>query len=206
MTRAPEYNDFRRIDNDTEGKQARRDVNDGDGGYNYAKDKATNDKLYGGAGNDVFVFDGGKDVIYNYASNDRIVCDDGFDGVKIKGYDVVLQAGKNKLTIEEGVGRNISITDGDGVTSTYSFSKTNKTFESALLETSEQLPTGDRWLDDGDSSDALSEIVTPKAVGAVSSNGAEKIFSVGAKNNFSLNEMSEQFQASGRKNAINGMM
>ncbi|MBQ9371608.1 MAG: DUF4981 domain-containing protein [Thermoguttaceae bacterium] len=32
---APEYNDFRRIDNDSEGKQARRDPNDGEGGYNY---------------------------------------------------------------------------------------------------------------------------------------------------------------------------
>ncbi len=32
---APEYNDFRRIDNDTEGKQALRDPNDGSGGYNY---------------------------------------------------------------------------------------------------------------------------------------------------------------------------
>lgn len=33
---SPEYNDFRRIDNDNEGKQALRDPNDGHGGYDYA--------------------------------------------------------------------------------------------------------------------------------------------------------------------------
>ncbi|MBR2607840.1 MAG: DUF4981 domain-containing protein [Bacteroidaceae bacterium] len=33
---APEYNDFRRIDNDTEGKQALRDPGDGTKGYDYA--------------------------------------------------------------------------------------------------------------------------------------------------------------------------
>ena len=36
LASAPEYNDYRRIDNDTEGKQALRDPNDGDGGYDYA--------------------------------------------------------------------------------------------------------------------------------------------------------------------------
>lgn len=36
LATAPEYNDFRRIDNDTEGKQALRDPNDGQGGYDYA--------------------------------------------------------------------------------------------------------------------------------------------------------------------------
>ena len=36
MAAAPEYNDFRRIDNDTEGKQALKDPNDGQGGYDYA--------------------------------------------------------------------------------------------------------------------------------------------------------------------------
>lgn len=36
LAAAPEYSDFRRIDNDTEGKQAQRDVNDGTKGYDYA--------------------------------------------------------------------------------------------------------------------------------------------------------------------------
>lgn len=36
LAASPEYNDFRHIDNDTEGKQALRDVNDGSGGYDYA--------------------------------------------------------------------------------------------------------------------------------------------------------------------------
>ena len=36
LAAAPEYNDFRRIDNDTEGKQALKDPNDGKGGYDYA--------------------------------------------------------------------------------------------------------------------------------------------------------------------------
>lgn len=36
LAAAPEYNDYRRIDNDTEGKQALKDPNDGTGGYDYA--------------------------------------------------------------------------------------------------------------------------------------------------------------------------
>lgn len=36
LAATPEYNDFRRIDNDTEGKQALKDPNDGTGGYDYA--------------------------------------------------------------------------------------------------------------------------------------------------------------------------
>lgn len=36
MAAAPEYNDYRRIDNDTEGKQGLKDPNDGTGGYDYA--------------------------------------------------------------------------------------------------------------------------------------------------------------------------
>lgn len=36
LVASPEYNDFRRIDNDNEGKQALRDPNDGNGGYDYA--------------------------------------------------------------------------------------------------------------------------------------------------------------------------
>lgn len=36
LAAAPEYNDFRRIDNDTEGKQALKDPNDGTPGYDYA--------------------------------------------------------------------------------------------------------------------------------------------------------------------------
>ena len=42
---APEYNDFRRIDNDNEGKQARRDVNDGEGGYDYADPQIREHKI-----------------------------------------------------------------------------------------------------------------------------------------------------------------
>lgn len=36
LAAAPEYSDFRRIDNDTEGKQALKGPNDGEGGYDYA--------------------------------------------------------------------------------------------------------------------------------------------------------------------------
>lgn len=36
LAAAPEYNDFRRIDNDTESKQALKDPNDGEQGYDYA--------------------------------------------------------------------------------------------------------------------------------------------------------------------------
>lgn len=36
LAAAPEYNDFRRIDNDTEGKQGLKDSNDGTKGYDYA--------------------------------------------------------------------------------------------------------------------------------------------------------------------------
>lgn len=42
---APEYNDYRRIDNDTEGKQALRDPGDGTGGYDYAATGIENHRI-----------------------------------------------------------------------------------------------------------------------------------------------------------------
>ena len=74
-----------------------------DGGWNKAKEKGTKDKLIGGAGADVFIFDGAsKDEIYNFdGKNDRIVFGAGtLDGGKLSGNNVVLKVGKNSLTVK----------------------------------------------------------------------------------------------------------
>ena len=93
-----------------------------------------NDKYYGGAGADVFMYDGaGNDAIYDYESIDRIMFDGEIDGVKIKKRDVILQSDKNSLTLKDAVGEEIFIIDGNGLTSSYEFSRENNTLEKALI-------------------------------------------------------------------------
>ena len=80
------------------------------------------------------MYDGaGNDAIYDYESIDRIVFDGEIDGVKIKKRDVILQSDKNSLTLKDAVGEEIFIIDGNGLTSSYEFSRENNTLEKALI-------------------------------------------------------------------------
>ena len=110
-----------------------------------------NDKLYGGDGVDVFVFNGlGKDKVYNYSAEDRIVLTDSINGVKVSGKKVVLTVGSGTLTVNKAVGKTMTITDADGQTNSYVFDKKHKTLEDALENANNQLPAEGYWfLDDG---------------------------------------------------------
>ncbi|MBQ9479752.1 MAG: calcium-binding protein, partial [Selenomonadaceae bacterium] len=127
-----------------------------------------NDKLYGGSGVDVFVYDGqGKDKIYNYSADDRIVISDGeiIKG-KLSGKKVVLTfADKNTLTINKASGVELTITTADGATNTYLFDKQHKTLDAALVGSSAQSAADAYWFmpDDTDQRSELNEIVSTDA-------------------------------------------
>ena len=133
-----------------------------DGGWNKAKEKGTKDKLIGGAGADVFIFDGAsKDEIYNFdGKNDRIVFGAGtLDGGKLSGNNVVLKVGKNSLTVKNAINEELRITDGEGQTHSYTFTASNNTLDKAL---NNQLPTADQyWFDlSNDNVDELKDIMS----------------------------------------------
>ncbi|MBQ9479107.1 MAG: hypothetical protein IJU71_06075, partial [Selenomonadaceae bacterium] len=119
-----------------------------------------NDKLYGGDGADVFVFDGqGKDKIYNYAEDDRIVLTDEVTKVKVSGKKAVLTtSSKGTLTINNVSGMTIEITTVDGETSSYSFSKKNKQLSDALIG-NEQLASDAYWFEPNVEDDPLESII-----------------------------------------------
>ena len=133
-----------------------------EGGWNAAKDKGTKDKLIGGAGSDVFIFDGqSKDVIYNYDADDRIVIDGAFDGVKVTSRDVVLKSGKNTLTIKNAIGTEISITD-DNSAERYEFTRENNDFDKARLSSNAQRSAENYWFEkDDQTEDQLSALIEP---------------------------------------------
>ncbi|MBR1580946.1 MAG: hypothetical protein IJ668_10745 [Selenomonadaceae bacterium] len=119
--------------------------------------KGGNDKLYGGDGADVFVYDGqGKDKIYNYTASDRIVISAGtITKGKLSGKNVVLTVGNGSLTIDKVLGTELTITDASGETNTYLFDKQHKTLGAALIDGNEQLATAGYWfMSDEDGGDA----------------------------------------------------
>ena len=106
-----------------------------------------NDKLYGGSGIDVFVFDGqGKDKVYDYGAEDRIVIGEGeIVKGKLSGKNVVLTVGSGTLTLNKVSGMALTITDADGETNEYVFDKKHKTLEDALENANSQLPADEYW-------------------------------------------------------------
>ena len=80
------------------------------------------DTLTGGEGNDLFVYESGNDVITDYT--------EGVDSIKISsGYissrsysnnDVIFNIGSGTLTVKNGSGKSISVTNSSNVTKTYS--------------------------------------------------------------------------------------
>ena len=87
----------------------------GDGKDTLISGKTDGFELTGGKGNDIFVYKGGKGSIRDYSQKgtygkDKIVTDGlEFTGYKVEGQEVILEYGKdNELTIEEGVGKEIT--------------------------------------------------------------------------------------------------
>ena len=111
------------------------DIIFGEGGNDKIFGDAGNDTLYGGKGNntltggdgkDVFVYEGGKDIITDYtAGRDKIKILSGtVTKKKYKGNDVVFTIGSGSLTgtltVKNGKGKKISVTDSTNKTTTYS--------------------------------------------------------------------------------------
>ena len=80
---------------------------------------AGNDKLYGGTGNDVFVYTSGKDTIYNYQAGKDIIK---LGGVRLKdctvrGKNVLLTLSNGGiLTVKNAAGKTITLKDTNGQT------------------------------------------------------------------------------------------
>ncbi|MBQ9478112.1 MAG: calcium-binding protein, partial [Selenomonadaceae bacterium] len=92
-------------------------------------------KLYGGDGEDVFIHSGGKDQIINYEADDgdQIVLNGSVDKVTVSTKDVKLKIGKGTITIKDVTGESVWITDADGETNEYVFTKTNNTMDKARV-------------------------------------------------------------------------
>ena len=122
-----------------------------------------NDKLYGGDGADVFIFDGqGKDKIYKYAAGDRIVLNETVTKSKLSGKNLkVTVEGGGVLTINKIFETPMTITTADGETNTYIFDKQHKTLEDALENANGQLPADYWFLDEASASESpLEEIIS----------------------------------------------
>ena len=97
---------------------------------------AGNDTLTGGEGKDVFEYTAGKDVITDYSASDTIRLSSGtVTSYSYSGTDVVFKIGNGSLTVKNGVGQKITITDGNKKTSSERYSNGNAavTGTSALM-------------------------------------------------------------------------
>ena len=86
--------------------------------------EAGNDTLWGGTGNDIFVYGSGegKDVIADYAAGDTIKISNGtITATGYKSNDVVFTVGSGTLTVKNGKGKAITITDAGNKTSTKTY-------------------------------------------------------------------------------------
>ncbi|MBR4152633.1 MAG: hypothetical protein IKT98_06690 [Selenomonadaceae bacterium] len=76
-----------------------------------------NDTLQGGDGKNVFLYNegDGNDVIVDYNTGDKIsLVSDAVISSSVKGDDVVLKVGKNKITLNNGVDKVITVVDAKG--------------------------------------------------------------------------------------------
>lgn len=84
-----------------------------------------NDTLTGGTGEDIFVYESGNDVITDYKSGeDKIEINGTIYDTSYKGKDVIFKVGNGSLTVKNSKGKEISVTDSNGNSQTYS-----KTFD-----------------------------------------------------------------------------
>ena len=93
----------------------------GDAGNDTLNGGIGNDTLTGGAGNDVFVYEGGNDLITDYTAQDSIKLSNGtITNTEYQSRDVIFTIGNGTLTVKNGKGKNISVTDSSNQTQTYS--------------------------------------------------------------------------------------
>lgn len=92
----------------------------GDAGADTLWGGAGNDTLTGGAGADLFVYKAGKDVITDYSAGDKIKLDAAIKKTSFNGQSVIFTIGSGTLTVKNGKGKDITITDASGKNLIYS--------------------------------------------------------------------------------------
>ena len=91
--------------------------------------------MTGGAGEDVFIYSAGKDVVKNYSADDTIKISSGkISKTAYKGDDVIFSVGSGSITVKDGNGKQISITDAKGVTTSEIYSNSANSRDYNLLE------------------------------------------------------------------------
>ena len=129
---------------------ADNDILKGEAGADTLYGGAGNDTLYGGAGNDVFVYESGNDYIADYAVGDKIkLVDSAITSSSISGSNVILTVDSGTITLKGGKGKNVTVIDSDGNSTTRKY--TNETFDrasSADLFEDSNFMTNDTKLED----------------------------------------------------------
>ena len=101
---------------------SKADILIGGSGKDTLSGGAGNDKLTGGAGNDVFIYSAGKDTITDYAAGDKIKISSGaISQTTYSGSNVVFKIGSGTLTVNDGKGKKITITDAQNKTTTKTY-------------------------------------------------------------------------------------
>ena len=108
------------------------DILNGDAGNDSISGGTGDDTLSGGTGNDTLTGGAGRDVFLHKADNDFISdYTAGEDSIKLarehaqitsvslSGKDVVLSVGSDSITVKDGKGKNITVTDYSGDTTSY---------------------------------------------------------------------------------------
>ncbi len=97
------------------------DILKGDAGNDTLNGGRGNDTLTGGAGNDVFVYEGGNDIITDYsAGQDSIKVSGTISNVSYNSKHVIFTIGNGSLTINNAKGKNITVSESNGSSHTYS--------------------------------------------------------------------------------------
>ena len=103
---------------------------------------AGNDTLTGGKGDDLFIYNAGNDVIKSFTANsDALRIDDAaVSDASVSGKNIVLQIGKNTLTVEGMAKKELAFTDDDGEKTLkdgifYNSDKTSAFLSSAFTKT-----------------------------------------------------------------------
>ena len=112
------------IGNDSINGNAGNDKLYGDAGADTLYGGVGADTLTGGEGKDIFVYGSGdgKDVITDYAAGDTIKISSGtINATGYKNNDVVFTVGSGTLTVKNGKGKAITITDASNKTSTKTY-------------------------------------------------------------------------------------
>lgn len=102
------------------------DILDGGAGNDTLAGGEGNDTLTGGDGYDVFIFESGNDVITDYAAGrDKIKFTEEIKNYSISGENVLLETDNGTLTIQDGVGKEITIINSNNKITRQTYSDAN---------------------------------------------------------------------------------